>query len=136
MRSKQVSALVFTLLAGLLSQSLLIPVLSTSIADQKSYYSPPDPHSGSPPSGYCTFTMNLTHSVPVLVVMVVISRLTALFVYFALQVHIAALCHHHMVVEERHITPHQLLPHHQIRRLVVVDTTTLRLLVVAHQAPL
>ncbi|KAA0054578.1 hypothetical protein IC582_026434 [Cucumis melo] len=51
MRSKQASALLFTLLAGLLSQSLLIPVLSTSITDQKSYYSPPDPHSGSPPSG-------------------------------------------------------------------------------------
>ncbi|XP_038900371.1 protodermal factor 1-like [Benincasa hispida] len=52
MRTKQASVLLFTLLAGLLSQSLLIPVFSTSIADQKSYYSPPsDPHSGTPPTG-------------------------------------------------------------------------------------
>ncbi|XP_022149747.1 protodermal factor 1-like [Momordica charantia] len=50
MRSKQASALLFTLLAGLLSHSLVIPVFSSTIADQKSYYSP-DPHAGTPPTG-------------------------------------------------------------------------------------
>uniref|UniRef100_A0A5B6YL83 Putative protodermal factor 1 n=1 Tax=Davidia involucrata TaxID=16924 RepID=A0A5B6YL83_DAVIN len=49
-RSKQASLLLWTLLAGLLSQNLLIPVMSTSVEDQKNYYSP-DPHTGTPPTG-------------------------------------------------------------------------------------
>ncbi|KAI4306030.1 hypothetical protein L6164_029344 [Bauhinia variegata] len=49
-RSNGASLLLWTLLAGLLSQNLVIPVMSTTIEDQKNYYSP-DPHSGSPHKG-------------------------------------------------------------------------------------
>ncbi|KAG5094233.1 hypothetical protein AAZX31_18G101100 [Glycine max] len=41
----------FAMLVGLLSQSLVIPVISTTVADQKNYYTP-DPHAGSPPTGF------------------------------------------------------------------------------------
>lgn len=44
--SRQVSVLIFGLIAGLLSQNLVIPVMSAAtLGDQKTYYSP-DPHSG------------------------------------------------------------------------------------------
>ncbi|KAG5544813.1 hypothetical protein RHGRI_017308 [Rhododendron griersonianum] len=50
-RNKQVSLLLLTLVAGLLSQNLLVPVMSiTSVDDQKNYYYSPDPHAGSPPT--------------------------------------------------------------------------------------
>ncbi|XP_052177237.1 protodermal factor 1 [Diospyros lotus] len=50
-RNKQTSPLFWSLIAGLLSQSLLIPVMSiTSLQDQKNYYTP-DPNAGSPPTG-------------------------------------------------------------------------------------
>ncbi|KAJ7960688.1 Protodermal factor 1 [Quillaja saponaria] len=44
------SLFLLSLLAGLLSQNLVIPVMSASFEDQKNYYSP-DPHAGSPPTG-------------------------------------------------------------------------------------
>ncbi|KAJ4822529.1 hypothetical protein Tsubulata_029559 [Turnera subulata] len=47
--SKQASLWVCFMVAGLLSQSLVIPVTGRAIEDQKNYY-PPDPHAGSPPS--------------------------------------------------------------------------------------
>lgn len=51
-RNEQVSLLLLTLVAGLLSQNLMIPVMSiTSVDDQKNYYSSPDPHAGTPPTG-------------------------------------------------------------------------------------
>lgn len=41
----------FTLLAGLISQNLIIPVIAiTTIEDQKNYYTP-DPNAGTPPTG-------------------------------------------------------------------------------------
>ncbi|KAF5948342.1 hypothetical protein HYC85_014299 [Camellia sinensis] len=47
---QQTSLLMWTLVAALLSQNLLIPVKSIiSADDQKNYYSP-DPHTGTPPS--------------------------------------------------------------------------------------
>ncbi|KAI4308076.1 hypothetical protein L6164_031188 [Bauhinia variegata] len=49
-RSNRASLLMWALLAGLLSQNLIIPVMSTTIDDQKNYYSP-DPHSGTPSTG-------------------------------------------------------------------------------------
>ena len=49
-RNKHVSLFTSILVAALLSQNLLIPVISTSVEDQKNYYSP-DPHVGRPPSG-------------------------------------------------------------------------------------
>lgn len=42
---RQVSLLIFGLIAGLLSQNLVIPVLSAATQEQKTYYSP-DPHGG------------------------------------------------------------------------------------------
>ncbi|KAF8391153.1 hypothetical protein HHK36_023454 [Tetracentron sinense] len=45
-RSKNVSLFMWVLLAGLLSQNLVIPVMSISFEDQKTYYTP-DPHPGS-----------------------------------------------------------------------------------------
>jgi len=41
----------FAMLVGVISQSLVIPVVSTTVEDQKNYYTP-DPHAGSPPSGF------------------------------------------------------------------------------------
>ncbi|XP_061369830.1 protodermal factor 1-like isoform X7 [Gastrolobium bilobum] len=49
-RSNPAFLTMFTLLAGLLSQNLVIPVISTTVEDQKNYYSP-DPHAGSPSTG-------------------------------------------------------------------------------------
>ncbi|RVW39652.1 Protodermal factor 1 [Vitis vinifera] len=49
-RNKQASPFITILVAALLSQNLLIPVIATSVEDQKNYYSP-DPHAGRPPSG-------------------------------------------------------------------------------------
>ncbi|XP_074378833.1 uncharacterized protein LOC141720363 isoform X5 [Apium graveolens] len=43
---RQVSLLIFGLIAGLLSQNLVFPVMSAAtLEDQKTYYSP-DPHGG------------------------------------------------------------------------------------------
>ncbi|CAN6701549.1 unnamed protein product [Malus baccata var. baccata] len=50
-RSNAASLFLWTLVAGLLSQNLIIPVMSSAVQDQKTYYSPPDPHSGSTPGG-------------------------------------------------------------------------------------
>ncbi|XAR52788.1 hypothetical protein NMG60_11021045 [Bertholletia excelsa] len=50
-KSKHPGLVVWTLAVGLLSQYLLIPVMSVeSLEDEKNYYSP-DPHAGSPPTG-------------------------------------------------------------------------------------
>ncbi|XP_038682656.1 protodermal factor 1-like isoform X1 [Tripterygium wilfordii] len=52
MRNKQEgSVLIWFLVVGLLAQNLAVPVMSRSFENQKNYYSPPDPHSGTPPSG-------------------------------------------------------------------------------------
>ncbi|XVF16822.1 hypothetical protein REPUB_Repub10bG0065100 [Reevesia pubescens] len=50
-RSKQVSLIMWVLIAALLSHNLVIPVTSTSFEEQKNYYPVPDPHTGTPPSG-------------------------------------------------------------------------------------
>lgn len=52
-KSIQASLLIFTLITGLISQSLVIPVISAaSFQDQKNHYPPGDPHTdGSPPKG-------------------------------------------------------------------------------------
>jgi hypothetical protein len=50
-KSNQAPMLMWVLVAGLLSHNLAFPVLATTFEDQKNYYSPPDPHSRSPPSG-------------------------------------------------------------------------------------
>ncbi|KAJ1377246.1 hypothetical protein SESBI_49101 [Sesbania bispinosa] len=49
-KRSHVSLTLFAVLVGLVSQNLVIPVISTKVEDQKNYYSP-DPHSGSPPTG-------------------------------------------------------------------------------------
>ncbi|KAK9284640.1 hypothetical protein L1049_023816 [Liquidambar formosana] len=49
-RSQHASLFMWILVAGLLSQNLAIPVMSTSFEDQKNYYTP-DPHAGTPPTG-------------------------------------------------------------------------------------
>lgn len=48
-RSSHASLIVCTLLTGLISQNLVIPVISTTIEDQTNHYTP-DPHAGSPPT--------------------------------------------------------------------------------------
>ncbi|XVF60789.1 hypothetical protein PTKIN_Ptkin08bG0076600 [Pterospermum kingtungense] len=50
-KSKGVSLFVWILVAALLSQTLLIPVTSTSFEEQKNYYPAPEPHTRTPPSG-------------------------------------------------------------------------------------
>ncbi|XP_022740936.1 protodermal factor 1-like [Durio zibethinus] len=50
-RSKQVSLFMSVLVAGLLSQNLVAPVMSSTFEEQKNYYPAPDPHAGTPPSG-------------------------------------------------------------------------------------
>jgi len=45
------SLTMLAMLLGLLSQSLVIPVMSITVEDQKNYYTP-DPHAGNPPSGF------------------------------------------------------------------------------------
>jgi len=45
------SLTMLAMLVGLLSQSLVIPVMSITVEDQKNYYTP-DPSAGSPPSGF------------------------------------------------------------------------------------
>ena len=45
------SLLLWTLFVGLVSGDMAIPLTSTSDEDQKTYYTP-DPHAGSPPSGF------------------------------------------------------------------------------------
>ncbi|KAI4306028.1 hypothetical protein L6164_029344 [Bauhinia variegata] len=68
-RSNGASLLLWTLLAGLLSQNLVIPVMSTTIEDQKNYYSP-DPHSGSPHKGLSNSLCNsLTEASPLLYIL-------------------------------------------------------------------
>ncbi|GLT30200.1 hypothetical protein SLA2020_050150 [Shorea laevis] len=49
--SQQASLFLCLLVAGMLSQNLLNPVMSQSFEDQKNYYSP-DPHAGTPPTGH------------------------------------------------------------------------------------
>ncbi|KAL6286913.1 hypothetical protein ACE6H2_011303 [Prunus campanulata] len=49
-RSRVASLFIWTLVAGMISQNLVIPVMSSTVEDQKTYYSP-DPHAGSPPGG-------------------------------------------------------------------------------------
>ncbi|KAM0956182.1 hypothetical protein ACFX2I_024418 [Malus domestica] len=51
LRSNAASLILWSLVAGLLSQNLVISVMSSTVQDQKNYYSPPDPDSGSPPGG-------------------------------------------------------------------------------------
>ncbi|KAK7305023.1 hypothetical protein VNO77_42921 [Canavalia gladiata] len=46
-----VSLTMLAMLVGLLSQNLVIPVISTTLEDQKNYYTP-DPHTGTPPTGF------------------------------------------------------------------------------------
>ncbi|XP_020234749.1 protodermal factor 1 isoform X2 [Cajanus cajan] len=48
-KRSHVSITMFTMLLGLLSQHLIIPVISTTVEDQKNYW--PDPHAGSSPTG-------------------------------------------------------------------------------------
>lgn len=51
------------MLVGLLSQSLVIPVMSITVEDQKNYYTP-DPHAGTPPSGFSDSLCNpLTYNI-------------------------------------------------------------------------
>ncbi|KAK7276776.1 hypothetical protein RIF29_17922 [Crotalaria pallida] len=50
-RSNPAFLTMFTLLIGLLSQNLFIPVISTTIEAQKNYYSPNPSHAGSPHTG-------------------------------------------------------------------------------------
>ncbi|EXB92424.1 hypothetical protein L484_021408 [Morus notabilis] len=58
------SLLLWSLVAALVSQNLLIPVMSASFEDQKNYYTP-DPHVGTPPSGGSTpKTPSPSHSRP------------------------------------------------------------------------
>ncbi|KAK2978471.1 hypothetical protein RJ640_003225, partial [Escallonia rubra] len=50
-RSKQASVLIWALAATLLSQNLVVSVMSAAtVGDQKTYYPSPDPHAGSPPT--------------------------------------------------------------------------------------
>lgn len=72
MKNKASSSLfIWALVAGMLSQNLVIPVVSTTVEDQKNYY-PPDPHAGTPPSGHggsphggLFFSLFFIHIVPV-----------------------------------------------------------------------
>lgn len=50
-RGMLASLFMWASVAGFLFQNLVIPVMSIRFEDQKHYYSPPDPHSGSPPTG-------------------------------------------------------------------------------------
>ena len=59
-RNKQASPFITILVAALLSQNLLIPVIATSVEDQKNYYSP-DPHAGRPPSGIFLLSLSFKH---------------------------------------------------------------------------
>ena len=52
---KMPSMLLWSLVAALVSQNLLMPVMSASFEDQKNYYTP-DPHIGTPPSGLSLFS--------------------------------------------------------------------------------
>ncbi|KAL9394694.1 hypothetical protein Peur_013979 [Populus x canadensis] len=61
-KSNQAPMLMWVLVAGLLSHNLVFPVLATTFEDQKTYYSPPDPHSRSPPSGSHTPSHGTTPS--------------------------------------------------------------------------
>lgn len=61
-KSNQAPMLMWVLVAGLLSHNLAFPVLATTFEDQKNYYSPPDPHSRSPPSGSHTPSHGTTPS--------------------------------------------------------------------------
>ncbi|XP_062009012.1 protodermal factor 1 [Rosa rugosa] len=45
------SLFIWALVAGMLSHNLVIPVMSTTLEDQKNYYTP-DPGAGTPPSGH------------------------------------------------------------------------------------
>ncbi|KAL2322554.1 hypothetical protein Fmac_026933 [Flemingia macrophylla] len=59
-KRSHVSLTMFSMLVGLLSQQLVIPVISTTVEDQKNFW--PDPHAGSIPTG---FTDSLcSHSSP------------------------------------------------------------------------
>ncbi|KAK7259082.1 hypothetical protein RIF29_24678 [Crotalaria pallida] len=50
-KTSHVSLTILAMLAALLSQNLVIPVMcSTTVEDQKNYYTP-DPHTGTPPTG-------------------------------------------------------------------------------------
>lgn len=60
-RNKQASPFITILVAALLSQNLLIPVIATSVEDQKNYYSP-DPHAGRPPSGIFLLSLSLSNT--------------------------------------------------------------------------
>ena len=60
-RNKQASPFITILVAALLSQNLLIPVIATSVEDQKNYYSP-DPHAGRPPSGLFLLSLSLSNT--------------------------------------------------------------------------
>lgn len=51
MERRVASLLLWTLIVGLVSQNMAIPLTSASNEDQKTYYTP-DPHAGSPPSGF------------------------------------------------------------------------------------
>ncbi|XVE83602.1 hypothetical protein DITRI_Ditri16bG0100200 [Diplodiscus trichospermus] len=50
-RSMQVSMFMWVLVAGFLSQNLVIPVTCNRFEEQKNYYPAPDPHTRTPPSG-------------------------------------------------------------------------------------
>ncbi|XP_039053606.1 protodermal factor 1-like isoform X2 [Hibiscus syriacus] len=49
-RNKQ-ACFMWALVAGLLCQNLVVPVISIDLGEQKNYYPSPDPHAGTPPSG-------------------------------------------------------------------------------------
>lgn len=54
-RNKQVCLLMWVLVAGLFSHNMVIAVTSTGLGEQKNYYPAPDPHAGTPPSGFTLF---------------------------------------------------------------------------------
>lgn len=60
MERRLASLLLWTVIVGLVSQNIAIPLTSAGNEDQKTYYTP-DPHAGSPPSGFSTNHEIYTH---------------------------------------------------------------------------
>ena len=68
------SLLLWTLFVGLVSGDMAIPLTSTSDEDQKTYYTP-DPHAGSPPSGFSITHTHIPLHSTVLKCFVVLSKM-------------------------------------------------------------
>lgn len=58
------SLTIWAIFAAVLSQQLFASVASIKFEDEKTYYSPPDPNAGSPPSGKQKEKNTETHALP------------------------------------------------------------------------